>query len=191
MSIFEFVLAFTSVISALAIGHLLAGAVQLLRGAARVRFSLTHALWMWSAFAITLGNWASDWELRELTHWPAWTLLLLIVAKTAGYVFCFFVTPDMPKDGELDLRTFHAREGGRYLWAMVVLGCVALAFNFAFGGANLYGPWLRDSVITIGGIAVTLLAIFVRARWVQVGAAAAFALLSTYFLAAVSTLGTT
>jgi hypothetical protein len=70
MTSFEFVLAFTSVISALGIGHLLYGAVHMLRRAARVRFSLVHALWMWVAFASTMGNWASDWALRSLDEWP-------------------------------------------------------------------------------------------------------------------------
>ena len=190
MPTFEFVLAFTSVISALGIGHLLAGAVQLLRRASHVRFSLVQALWMWSALAITLGNWASDWELHEQTQWPAWTLLLLIVSNIAQYVFCHFVTPEAPA-GEIDLRQFHAREGNRYMWAMVVLAFIALAFNFAFGGADLYGPWVRDSVLVIIAIFLGLLAIFVKAQWVQLGVALSFAVLETYFLVAASTLGTT
>jgi hypothetical protein len=189
MTTFEFVLAFTSVISALGIGHLLYGAVHMLRRAARVRFSLVHALWMWSALATTMGNWASDWALRSLDEWPAWTLLLLIVSKIAQYVFCVFVTPDIPADGEIDLKAFHEREGNSYLWAVVAFCLVALAFNFAFGGANFYGQWLRDSVISIIALAITLLAIFVKARWVQMGVAVVFAGLATYFLIAVSTLG--
>ena len=189
MTSFEFVLAFTSVISALGIGHLLHGAVHILRRAARVQFSLTHALWMWSVLAITMANWASDWSLRSLTEWPAWTLLLLIVSKTTQYVLCVFVTPDVPADGEIDLKAFHETEGDRYLWAMVTLAFIALAFNFAFGGANLYGPWLRDSVITIVALGLVLLAIFVKVQWVQIGVAALNAGLATYFLVAASALG--
>ncbi|MEQ1493439.1 MAG: hypothetical protein ABL932_23125 [Terricaulis sp.] len=55
MSLFEFVLAFSSVISALGLSHLLAGAVHILRRRKHVRFSLTHALWMWSILAMTMG----------------------------------------------------------------------------------------------------------------------------------------
>src|SRR5262245_37397068 len=96
MPLFEFVLAFKSVIPALGIGHLLFGTLHMLRGAARVEFSLTQSLWMWSVFAMTLGNWAADWSLRSITEWPAWSLLLLIVSKIAQYVLCVFVTPDVP-----------------------------------------------------------------------------------------------
>lgn len=189
MSLFEFVLAFSSVISALALGHLLAGAVHILRRRAIVRFSLTHALWMWSILAMTMGNWAADWSLRTLTEWPAWTVLLLVTSKIAQYVLCVFVTPEFDaKDQRIDLVAFHETEGGNYLWMVVVFCFVALSFNFAFSG--FYGSWLRDSVISIIALGLTLVAIFVKPRWVQVSVAACFAALSTYFLIAASTLGT-
>lgn len=189
MSLFEFVLAFSSVISALGLSHLLAGAVHILRRRKHVRFSLTHALWMWSILAMTMGNWAADWQLRSLTEWPAWTVLWLITSKVAQYVLCVFVTPDFtPNEETIDLVAFHEREGGNYLWAMIAFCAVALLFNITFSG--FYGSWLRDSIITITASALTFLAIFVKARWVHIGVAAAFAGLATYFLIAASTLGT-
>jgi hypothetical protein len=189
MSLFEFVLAFSSVISALALGHLLAGAVHILRRRAVVRFSLTHALWMWSILAMTLGNWAADWQLRSLTEWPAWTVLWLITSKIAQYVLCVFVTPEFNgKEERIDLVAFHEREGRNYLWAMVGFCVIALLFNVTFSG--FYGSWLRDSVITIVAFGLTLVALFIKARWAQVGAAACFAALTTYFLIAASALGT-
>lgn len=189
MTLFEFVLAFSSVISALALSHLLAGAVHILRRRKHVRFSLTHALWMWSILAMVMGNWAADWQLRSLTEWPAWTILWLITSKIAQYVLCVFVTPEFNTSEEkIDLVAFHAREGHNYLWAMVAFCFVALAFNITFSG--FYGSWLRDSIITLTAFAFTLIAIFAKARWAQVGAAACFAALATYFLIAASTLGT-
>ena len=189
MSLFEFVLAFSSVISALALGHLLAGAIHILRRRALVRFSLTHALWMWSILAMVMGNWAADWSLRTLTEWPAWTILWLMTSKIAQYVLCVFVTPEFgANDEQIDLVAFHEREGRNYLWAMVGFCFIALLFNFTFSG--FYGSWFRDSVITIIALSFTLVAIFIKARWAQLGAAVAFAGLATYFLIAASTLGT-
>lgn len=188
MSLFEFVLAFSSVISALALGHVLAGAAHILRRRSKVRFSLTHALWMWSIMALVMGNWAADWQLRSLTTWPAWSVLWLITSKIAQYVLCVFVTPEIgDRDEVIDLVAFHEREGGNYLWAMVAFGIIAIFFNVAFSG--FYGVWLRDSVISLVAIAVTFVAIFIKARWAQIGAAAAFVALATYFLIASSTLG--
>ncbi len=189
MTLFEFVLAFSSVISALGLGHLLAGAVHILRRRANVRFSLTHAFWMWSILAMTLGNWAADWQLRSLTEWPAWTVLWLITSKIAQYVLCVFVTPEFSATEEkIDLVAFHEREGRNYLWAMIGFCCIALLFNVTFSG--FYGSWFRDSIITLLAFGLTLVAILVKERWAQLGAAAGFAILSTYFLIAASTLGT-
>ncbi len=189
MSLFEFVFAFSSVIAALAIGHLLAGAIYIIRRRSIVRFSFTHALWMWSILAFTMGNWAGDWELRSLTEWPAWTLLLLIFSKIVQYMLCVFVTPDLnPNDEKIDLVAFHEREGRNYFWAMVVLGCIALLFNLLFSG--LFGNWLRDSTLTLVALGFTFLAILVKAQWAQRLSAVAIAGIATYFLIAASTLGT-
>lgn len=191
LSIFEFVLTLSSVISGLALAHMIAGVVALLRNAKRVKFSLIHALWMWSAFATTVGNWAADWELRSMTHWPAWTLLILIASKIAQYAFCAFVTPDVPAAGEIDLRAFHQSERNGYLSAVVAFVVIALVFNLSFSGAFHYAQWLRDSLISLVALALTLLALFVGARWAQLLAAMGFAALAAYFLAVASNLGTT
>lgn len=189
MTLFEFVLAFSSVISALAIGHLLAGAIHILRRRAMVRFSLTHALWMYGILAMTMGNWAADWALRSLTEWPSWTVLWLITSKIAQYALCVFVTPEFnANDEKIDLVAFYEREGRNVLWAMVAFGFIALLFNIAFSG--FYGTWLRDSVITLVALGFTFLALVVRARWAQLTTAAVMAGLSTYFLIVTSTLGT-
>jgi hypothetical protein len=188
MSLFEFVLAFSSVISALGIGHLLGGAVHILRRRALVRFSLTHTLWMWSILAMAMGNWAADWSLRALAEWPAWTLLLLILSKVAQYTLCVFVTPEFAHDDKIDLVEFHEREGRNYLWAIVVFCFIALAFNFAFGGAQFYGQWLRDSVISIIALVFAAVALLFKARSVQIVAAIGFAAIATYFLIVASAL---
>lgn len=189
MTLFEFVLAFSSVISALGLGHLLAGAVHILRRRERVRFSLTHALWMYSILAMTMGNWAADWALRSLTEWPAWTVLWLITSKIAQYALCVFVTPEFRTDEEkIDLVQFYDREGRNILWAMVGFCFVALLFNVAFSG--FYGSWLRDSVITLIALSFTILALTVKAKWAQIVTAVVSAALSSYFLISTSALGT-
>ena len=59
MTSFELVFGLMTIITSLALTHLLAGFVGVLRNAERVRFSALHALWAWSAFISTIGNWAS------------------------------------------------------------------------------------------------------------------------------------
>lgn len=181
MSAFELVFGMMSIITSLALTHILAGFVRLLRNAERVRFSASHALWAWSAFISTIGNWASYWELRSLKSWPAWTVLLTITLTIVQYIFCSFVTPDVPAEGTIDLIAFHQREYRRYIFAAGALVALALVFNLALGGAHLYADWLRDSAFSLAGGALVLLGYFVSARWAQIFSAAAMAALLTYF----------
>jgi hypothetical protein len=181
MTSFELVFSLMTIITSLALTHLLAGFVTVLRNAERVRFSPVHALWAWTAFTLTIGNWASYWELRSLTSWPAWAVLLIVTLTIVQYVFCSFVTPQTPADGKIDLADFHHREHRRYILAAAVLFAVALVLNVALGGANFYADWWRDSEYSIAGLALSLLAFFVGARWAQILSATTLAALATYF----------
>jgi hypothetical protein len=182
MSTFELVFGLMTIITSLALTHLLTGFVALLRNAERVRFSAMHALWAWSAFTSTIGNWASYWGLRSVTSWPAWAVLLIVTTTIVQYVFCSFVTPETPADGKIDLVVFHQREHRRYILAATALFGLAMVLNLALGGANYYADWWRDSVFSIVGFALGLLAFFVRARWAQIVSAATIAALLTYYL---------
>lgn len=116
MSAFELVFGLMTIITSLALTHLLTGFVGLLRNAERVRFPVLHAPRAWSALAGTIGNWASYWRLGSQTSWPALAVLLIVATTIVQHVFCSFVTPETPAEGEIDLAAFHHR-GSRALWA--------------------------------------------------------------------------
>ena len=182
MSAFELVFGLVSIITSLALTHLLAGFVSLLRNAQRVRFSATHALWAWSAFASTIGNWASFWGLHALTSWPAWTVLLSVATMICQYTFCAFVTPETPAEGAIDLLAFHQREHRRYILASVALFAVSAAFDLALGRAHYYAAWWRDTAVSMLGVALGFLAVVMTARWVQIISAALISALVTGFM---------
>ena len=181
MTSFELVFSLTTIITSLALTHLLAGFVSMLRNTERVRFSALHALWAWSAFISTIGNWASYWELRSLKFWPAWSVLLIVLTTIAQYVFCAFVTPERQAEGRIDLAEFHQRERRRYILAAFILFALSLVLDFALGGAHFYADWWRDSVLSIACLLFSLLALFVNARWAQVVSAVAVAAVVTYY----------
>jgi hypothetical protein len=182
MTVFEFVYGFMSIVTSLAVTHTLAGFVALARNANRVRFSLVHALWAWSAFATTIGNWAASWESRTLPSWPAWTVLLTLVNSIGQYVACAFVTPELREGVSIDLVEFHRSKGVFYLAAFFVLGLLAIAFNVTFGLEHYYSQWVRDTLLTLPLLALLVVAIFIRVGWVQMACAAIQGVLSTYFL---------
>lgn len=181
MTSFELVFGLMTIITSLALTHLLTGFVSVLRNAERVRFSVLHGLWAWSAFTLTIGNWASYWGLRSLTSWPAWAVLLILTTTIAQYVFCSFVTPETPAEGTIDLAGFHQREHRRYMLAAAVLFGMSLALNFALGGAHFYADWWRDSLFSIAALVLVVLALFVSARWAQIFLAVTLAALATYY----------
>ncbi len=53
---FEFVFALLAIVSSLGLTHLVAAFIALIRHAERVRWSAVHALWMWAALTLTIGN---------------------------------------------------------------------------------------------------------------------------------------
>ncbi len=182
MTAFELVFSLLTIITSLALTHLLSGFVAVLRNAERVQFSALHGLWAWTAFTLAIGNWASFWSMRALTSWPTGIVLLSVMTIIAQYVFCALVTPELAREGEVDLADFHRREYRRYSFAAIVLFLASLALNFALGGAHFYEEWWRDSVITIAFLMLTVLAFFNAAAWAQTFAATALAALSTYYL---------
>jgi hypothetical protein len=182
MTAFELVFGLITIITSLALTHLLEGFVNLVRNPARVKFSATHALWAWTGFASAVGNWASFWEMRTLKSWPAWAVLLIVATMLMQYVFCALVTPEVTAEGQIDLVAFHQRDHRLYISAAVALFVLALLLDLAIGGARYYAAWMRDSAFSLVLIAFGLLAIFVRARWAQVAAAVATAGVNTYFM---------
>jgi hypothetical protein len=181
MTAFEFVFALITIITSLALTHLLAGFIDVLRNAERVRLSWVHGLWAWSAMLLTIGNWASFWEMRSLTQWPAWTVLLGVAVMITLYVFCGLVTPDLHAAADMDLRDFHQRAHHRYALAAAIMFAVSIAANIAWGEAGLYASWMRDNLVSVLGLVFGLVAYFVGAAWAQVSAAALMAALATYY----------
>src|SRR5262249_33057625 len=116
------------------------------------------------------------------TSWPAWSVLLTLSTSIGQYVFCAFVTPDVAKQEKIDLVVFHEQKRAGYLWAFFALGVFAVAYNLGFGLTNHYADWLRDTLLTLPLFAAILLALFVRAHWVQFCAALIAAVLQTYYL---------
>lgn len=182
MTVFEFVFGLFSVVMSLGIAHLLSGAAELIRHRGRVKFSLVHALWMWSAFAITVGNWAGLWYLRDMTAWPSWSVLLMIMVAATCYFICCFVTPDTRAEGVIDLGEFHAQERVSYLSAFIALIFLALIVNLSFHMVSSYVAAARDSVLSAVALVLVLLSLFLKARWAQLFGAIGMALLGAFFI---------
>ena len=182
MTTFSFVFGLYSIIASLSITHMLSGIVAITRGRGNVRYSLAHALWVWVAFAIVIANWQSQWALRDLDIWPAWSVLLLISTALAQFVFCAFVTPEVSADEDVNLHEFHERERIRFIGAFLALLAIAILYNFSFGLTGAYDNWLYDNIVSLTMGVLAIAAISFSNRKIQIIIAFVLALMSTQFL---------
>lgn len=184
MSVFEFVFGLFSIVVSLALTHLLAAVADLIRNRRRVRFSFVHALWMWSAFCVTIGNWAGMWAFRSFPAWPVWSILLMTLVVVACYFICYLVAPETRQEGPIDLPDFHVRERGSYLAAFLALSLLSLGANPIFHTVAGLTAWLRDSVIASIALTFVIAPMVFKEKWLQVVSAIITAALATYFMAA-------
>ena len=179
MTPFEFVFALISVITSLALTHLISGVVAILRHENR-RMSLVHALWVWIAFAVVVGNWGALWSVQDATDWPAPRVFGWLVSMTTLYAFSALVMPAaVAADEPLDLHQFHAREGRRYIMAHnLFAGVAALAVAILGGVGRASAAFLLPSLLAL---CLGLAAWRLRGRW-QLAASVAVAALATGFM---------
>lgn len=180
MSEFEFVFGLISIITSLALTHIVVGLVSLARRSRKVRFSLRHALWVWTAFALVVANWASYWIQRD-QNWTAQSLLISLTLMISLYAFSALVIPETnPEDANIDLPAFHETEGKRYITAHLVFATLVI-FSFATRTTSL-SEWLSYSSFAWIGLALTTAALLARPIWLQQGIALTIAALATYFM---------
>ena len=168
MNAFEHVISLLSFVFALAITHLLLTVAGFVRSWERVRFSGPHALWLLNALIATLANWLSFWDMRTLSVWSIGTILLTFLLAFVTYLQVALVCPEIPAEGEIDLRKFHEEQSRRYIGAFVVTCVVALIANVIFGDGLNISEWSGQNVAVVPMLVVSLPPLFTRNRIVQI-----------------------
>jgi len=178
MSSFEFVFGLISVVTSLALTHMIAGVVNLMRNGARL--SWRHGLWTWATFALLIGNWASFWRYVALDDWSVFRILSNLGYMISLYVVCTLMIPEMDRHEKVDLVAFHEREGRRYIGAHFVFALLAILSNLASNDAGDNALW-KSSLAAVALI-LTVIAFFTRSVRSQTAVTLVFAVLATGFL---------
>ena len=179
MSPFEFVFALISIITSLALTRIITGVVAIIRHKDRGGFSLAHALWLWVAFAVVIGNWGALWGARLEPEWPALRVLAWITSMTSLYAFCALVVPEVERGVPLDLAEFHEREGRRYIIAHNVFALLAILLVVVVSGV---GPdSMRNLVPASVALGLGMVALVTRGR-AQVAVSVLLAILAAAFM---------
>lgn len=177
MTSFEFVFGLISIITSLAVTHLIGGLIAHVRH--RARFSLRHALWSWTAFALVIANWASFWDDRTV-DWEPRAVLLWLALMISLYAFSALTVPEMERGDKVDLVAFHESDGKRYITAHILFAVIVIV-GFAINTATVT-EWLSASSFALVGLALTVAALVVRPVLLQQAIALALAAFGTFFM---------
>lgn len=178
MTPFEFVFALISIITSLALTQIITGVVGIIRHRDRAGFSLTHALWMWVAFVVVIGNWGALWSVRLEADWPAFRVLAWLTSMTTLYAFCALVVPDVEPGTALNLQEFHERDGKRYIIVHNLFAVIAMFLVLTLGSPSAQ-PWLF--LPPVAALALGTVALVTRGR-VQLASSILLALMATAFM---------
>jgi len=181
MTPFEFVFALISIITSLALTQIITGVVAIIRHRERGGFSLAHALWVWIAFAVVIGNWGALWEARLDPDWPPLRVLGWLISMTSLYTFCTLVIPEVVRGAALNLKEFHDREGRRYIIAHNVFAVLAILLVLLITGIT--SPAWDLLVPPVVAFALGTAALLTRG-WPQLLASILVAILAGVFMLA-------
>jgi hypothetical protein len=177
MRAFDYVITLFAFVYALATAHLLATTAELVRERARVRFSWINAAWMLVGLFEILAWWIGMWDMRALPSWPVAMIAFLFVMATLIYVQVRLTCPNIPAEGEIDLREFHRRNGREYIALFAVIAALTIVVNIVFGEMTSVREMIEQNMVVAPMFVVAVVAALSFRPGVQKLAAAAEILL--------------
>ena len=172
MSPFEFIIIFFAFVYSLALAHLLFAWTRMIRHRRQITFSWPHLLWMLVAMFLLAVDWLSTWDYRTFDKLSLVEISSGFLFAMLNYFFCALVSPDFEGGETYDLERFHSTEGRTYILVFVATVTIAIVENFLAGeklGITKQGV---ENALVLFQLPLSLLPLFVRRAWVQIGAPA-------------------
>ena len=172
MSPFEFIIIFFAFVYSLALAHLLFAWTRMIRHRREITFSWPHLLWMLVAMFLLAVDWLSTWDYRTFDKLSLVEISSGFLFAILNYFFCALVSPDFEGGETYDLERFHSTEGRTYILVFVATVTIAIVENFLAGeklGITKQGV---ENALVLFQLPLSLLPLFVRREWVQIGAPA-------------------
>ena len=171
MGPFEFTITLLSFVYSLALAHLLLGIARMVRLRQTLRFSPEHLLWTANVLMVILINWITLWDVRGAKELSLATIGVALFYAVLLYLLASFVTPDLERSEDRDLREFHRREGPIYVGGLLLGGLVGVFLNLGalqIGVAN----WANQNVLLMSGLPLLAIALWRRTGWINMAVAA-------------------
>jgi hypothetical protein len=172
VSPFEFIIIFFAFVYSLALAHLLFAWTRMIRHRRQITFSWPHLLWMLVAMFLLAVDWLSTWDYRTFDKLSLIEISSGFLFAILNYFFCALVSPDFEGGETYDLERFHSTEGRTYILVFVATVTIAIVENFFAGeklGITKQGV---ENALVLFQLPLSLLPLFLRRAWVQIGAPA-------------------
>lgn len=166
---FEHVTILLSFVYALAVGHLLSSATELMWARDRVRVSGIQCLWMFNALLMLFENWLGMWALSTRTQWDVAEVAIYFVAALVQYFTCSLLSLRPDDDGPIDMPAFFDRQRPLIFTAFFILALINMFENWwdraTFPHAD---DWLYADISIAAVLPVAYaIARFARPMWLQ------------------------
>mgnify|MGYP001556947271 CR=1 FL=1 len=153
MDAFSYLSVLLSIVLGLAITQLLGGLAALVRARDRVKMYWPVPVQMAAVFLISLQLWWALFSLNETRNWTFAAFLIVLLQPVTVYLMAAFITPDVPPEGEVDLRERYFRETRWFFGSIVAALVVSLAKSLVLWGA------LPNSIDLAGHAAFAIVAL--------------------------------
>ncbi len=183
MRAFDYVITLFAFVYALATTHLLTTVAELIRERARVRFSWVHVAWMSVGMFEILAWWIGMWDMRALPSWSVPMISFLFAMATLIYLQVRLTCPNIPGDGEIDLRQFHRSNGREYVGAFALVALLTVVVNVLFGEMTSVREMILQNLAVVPMFAIAMVAAISFRTWVQGWSAAAEVALWIFYFA--------
>ena len=147
MTPLDYILAFLSIVLALALEQVLQGAGSLIRAGRARELPLANYLFALAIVAAMVGFWWTMWSWRTVSTWSVWVFALMLAGLTLLYLQAFLV---FPSDDDADPDIYYL-DSARTLWGLHLL---FLAVAVAVTKLTLDGIQLGEQLVPLLTVAV-------------------------------------
>ncbi len=133
----------------------------------RVRFSGLLTLAIVNAVAQVYIDWLAMWDYRNVGEWDLYTVTLFFVSSLVLFLMCAAVSPETPEGKAIDMGEFYWRNRRLFYGLYLILLFVFMAMSLVYLRTPNPELALQQGVGNLPYVLISLLAIFVSARWAQ------------------------
>ena len=109
MTQFEYITAFLSIVSALAVAEVLVGLGRLIREREHVKIYWVHVAWMMLVILVLTNGWWSNWRVRAHDFQSYFEFLALLAPTLMMVIVSFLLSPPIESGRSFDLRAYYYR----------------------------------------------------------------------------------